>query len=228
MDDWPRQNARTDVPTLTTAARTERHRVRGGDLNGQRERGPGPANSCSPRRPNLSLADTLAPCEFLFAIRALHAGKGRGIPGGLDFDELAVESAGDLAGLIIDRMDGPVWHVVTAFSRSDGVGPNPMAAFGARLPRHAANRRRQRTPASAPGARRGNLCAVTVLLSWQGALMSMVVLIALWLVFLAFLVVARPDTGTLRGLPRMLPDTLRVVGRLARDRSVPRSARLPA
>ena len=56
----------------------------------------------------------------------------------------------------------------------------------------------------------------------------MVVLIALWLVFLAFLVIARPDTGTLRGLPRMLPDTLRVIGRLARDRSIPRSARLPA
>src|SRR5918995_6415438 len=73
-----------------------------------------------------------------------------------------------------------------------------------------------------PAPEKGNLCAVTVLLSWQGALMSMVVLIALWLVFLAFLVVARPDTGTLRGLPRMLPDTLRVVGRLARDRNVPR------
>jgi uncharacterized membrane protein YkvA (DUF1232 family) len=76
--------------------------------------------------------------------------------------------------------------------------------------------------------RSGNLYAVTVLLSWQGALLSLVVLIALWLVFLAFLVVARPDTGTLRGLPRMLPDTLRWVGRLARDRGIPRSARLPA
>jgi hypothetical protein len=87
-------------------------------------------------------ADTRSPCEFLFAVRALHAGKGRRVPGGLDFDEFAVESAGDLAGLIIDRMDRPVWHVVTAFSRSDGVGPNAMAAFGARLPRHVANRRR--------------------------------------------------------------------------------------
>src|SRR5215216_5893831 len=93
-------------------------------------------------------ADTLSLCEFLFAVRALHAGKGRGVPGGLDFDEFAVESAGDLPGLIIDRMDGPVWDVVTGFSRSDGVGANPMAAFGARLPGHGANR----TRATAPGA----------------------------------------------------------------------------
>jgi len=102
--------------------------------------GPSKALISSPSK--LSSADTRSPCEFLFAVRALHAGKGRGVPGGLDFDEFAVESAGDLAGLIIDRMDGPVWHVMTACSRSDGVGRNPMAAFGARLPRHAANRRR--------------------------------------------------------------------------------------
>jgi hypothetical protein len=44
-------------------------------------------------------------------VRALHAGKGRRLPGGLDFDEFAVESARDLAGLIIDPMDDPVWHV---------------------------------------------------------------------------------------------------------------------
>jgi uncharacterized membrane protein YkvA (DUF1232 family) len=49
----------------------------------------------------------------------------------------------------------------------------------------------------------------------------------LWVAFLAFLVIARPDTGTLSGLPRMLPDTIRVVGRLARDRSIPRSSRFP-
>jgi uncharacterized membrane protein YkvA (DUF1232 family) len=59
-------------------------------------------------------------------------------------------------------------------------------------------------------------------------LLSIVVLLGLWLVFLAFLVVARSDTGTLRGLPRMLPDTVRLVARLAKDRSIPRSGRLPS
>jgi uncharacterized membrane protein YkvA (DUF1232 family) len=63
---------------------------------------------------------------------------------------------------------------------------------------------------------------------WSRVLLSIVVLLGLWLVFLAFLVIARPDTGTLRGLPRMLPDTVRLVARLARDRSISRSARLPA
>jgi uncharacterized membrane protein YkvA (DUF1232 family) len=63
---------------------------------------------------------------------------------------------------------------------------------------------------------------------WPRVLLSIGVLLGLWLVFLAFLVIARPDTGTLRGLPRMLPDTVRLVARLARDRSISRSARLPA
>jgi uncharacterized membrane protein YkvA (DUF1232 family) len=63
---------------------------------------------------------------------------------------------------------------------------------------------------------------------WPRVLLSIGVLLGLWLVFLAFLVIARPDTGTLRGLPRMLPDTVRLVARLARDRSIPWSARLPA
>jgi uncharacterized membrane protein YkvA (DUF1232 family) len=63
---------------------------------------------------------------------------------------------------------------------------------------------------------------------WPRVLLSVVVLLGLWLVFLAFLVIARPDTGTLRGLPRMLPDTVRLAARLAKDRSIPRSARLPA
>ena len=64
-------------------------------------------------------------------------------------------------------------------------------------------------------------------LSWQAALVSLAVLVVLWVAFLAFLVIARPDTGTLRGLPRMLPDTVRLVRRLAGDRTIPRSARLP-
>lgn len=60
---------------------------------------------------------------------------------------------------------------------------------------------------------------------WHAALISLAVLVVLWVAFLVFLVVARPDTGTLRDLPRMLPDTIRLVSRLAKDRTIPRSAR---
>jgi uncharacterized membrane protein YkvA (DUF1232 family) len=74
----------------------------------------------------------------------------------------------------------------------------------------------------------GNLYVVIDSVWWPRVLLSIVVLLGLWLVFLAFLVIARPDTGTLRGLPRMLPDTVRLVGRLAKDRTIPRSARIPA
>jgi hypothetical protein len=48
--------------------------------------------------------------------------------------------ASDLAGLIIDRMDGPVGHVVAPCPRLQGVGLNPMTAFGTRFPRHDAYR----------------------------------------------------------------------------------------
>ena len=87
-----------------------------------------------------------SPAHLLFTARALQAGDGRGLPGSLDLDEFAVESARDLAGQIIDRVDRPVGHVVAPCLRLHGVGPNPMAAFGARLPRHAANRTRRRAP----------------------------------------------------------------------------------
>ena len=63
--------------------------------------------------------------------------------------------------------------------------------------------------------------------SWHALLLSLAVLVALWIAFLVFLVITRPDTGALRDLPRMLPDTLRLVGRLAKDQSIARSARLP-
>jgi hypothetical protein len=76
--------------------------------------------------------------------------------------------------------------------------------------------------------RTGNLCVVVDSVWWPRVLLSIVVLLGLWLVFLAFLVVARSDTGTLRGLPRMLPDTVRLVARVAKDRSIPRSGRLPS
>jgi uncharacterized membrane protein YkvA (DUF1232 family) len=57
--------------------------------------------------------------------------------------------------------------------------------------------------------------------------MSLAVLLVLWLGFLAVLAIARPDTVTIRQMPRLLPDTIRLVRRLASDRSIPRSARLP-
>jgi uncharacterized membrane protein YkvA (DUF1232 family) len=68
---------------------------------------------------------------------------------------------------------------------------------------------------------------VSVSNSWHALLLSLAVLVALWIAFLVFLVITRPDTGALRDLPRMLPDTLRLVGRLAKDQSIARSARLP-
>lgn len=68
---------------------------------------------------------------------------------------------------------------------------------------------------------------LTVRVWWRAAIVSLAVLVVLWIGFLAFLVIARPDTGTLRGLPQMLPDTFRLVRRLAKDRSMPRSARWP-
>jgi uncharacterized membrane protein YkvA (DUF1232 family) len=62
---------------------------------------------------------------------------------------------------------------------------------------------------------------------WQATLISFGVLVVVWLAFLAFLAVARPDTGSLGQMPRVLPDTIRLVRRLAGDRSIPRSARYP-
>lgn len=62
---------------------------------------------------------------------------------------------------------------------------------------------------------------------WQATLISLGVLVVLWLVFLAYLSIARPDTGTLKQMPRVLPDTIRLVRRLAADPSIPRSARWP-
>jgi uncharacterized membrane protein YkvA (DUF1232 family) len=52
-------------------------------------------------------------------------------------------------------------------------------------------------------------------------------LIALWVLFLLLLALARPGPGALASAARTLPDILRLVRRLATDRSIPRSARLP-
>jgi uncharacterized membrane protein YkvA (DUF1232 family) len=51
-------------------------------------------------------------------------------------------------------------------------------------------------------------------------------LLVLWLLLLALLWRARPDELTARGALRLLPDVLRLVRRLAGDRSLPRAVRI--
>src|SRR5713101_7984506 len=62
---------------------------------------------------------------------------------------------------------------------------------------------------------------------WKTAAVVVAGLLVIWLLFLIVLVVSRPDQGSLREGARVLPDTLRLIRRLAVDRLVPRSARLP-
>jgi uncharacterized membrane protein YkvA (DUF1232 family) len=60
---------------------------------------------------------------------------------------------------------------------------------------------------------------------WETAAVVVGGLLLAWLVLLVVLLVAAPDSGSLREGARVLPDTLRLVRRLAADRTVPRSAR---
>jgi uncharacterized membrane protein YkvA (DUF1232 family) len=46
-----------------------------------------------------------------------------------------------------------------------------------------------------------------------------------WLAFVAFVFVARPEQTTLRDAMRLLPETLRLVRNIARDRTIPRRTR---
>jgi uncharacterized membrane protein YkvA (DUF1232 family) len=50
-------------------------------------------------------------------------------------------------------------------------------------------------------------------------------LVALWLAFIAFVFIARPEQTSLRDAMRLLPDTLRLVRNIARDRTIPRRTR---
>lgn len=59
------------------------------------------------------------------------------------------------------------------------------------------------------------------------ALTALAATLGLWAVFVTVLFVRRPDKAMLVMAVRLLPDTFRLVGRLARDRTVPRSARVP-
>jgi uncharacterized membrane protein YkvA (DUF1232 family) len=47
-----------------------------------------------------------------------------------------------------------------------------------------------------------------------------------WIAFLGFLILAGRDPASVRAAARLAPDTVRLVRRLATDRSVPRSARV--
>jgi uncharacterized membrane protein YkvA (DUF1232 family) len=62
---------------------------------------------------------------------------------------------------------------------------------------------------------------------WADALVGVVAaLLVLWVVLLAALLVLRPGSGSLREGARLLPDVLRLVRRLAADRSLPRGVRV--
>jgi uncharacterized membrane protein YkvA (DUF1232 family) len=52
-----------------------------------------------------------------------------------------------------------------------------------------------------------------------------IAVVVAWLAFIAFVCVVRPDNTSLADAGRLLPDTLRLVKRLARDPGLPRSRR---
>jgi uncharacterized membrane protein YkvA (DUF1232 family) len=51
------------------------------------------------------------------------------------------------------------------------------------------------------------------------------VLVAVWLAFVLWIWLIRPDDTSLSDAARLLPDTLRLVRRLSSDRTIPRSTR---
>lgn len=52
-------------------------------------------------------------------------------------------------------------------------------------------------------------------------------LVVVWLLFILFVFAVRPDGTSLREAARLLPDTLRLIRRLAGDREIPRAVRWP-
>jgi len=61
---------------------------------------------------------------------------------------------------------------------------------------------------------------------WRVVLGVAIGLASAWLVLVVSLLVARPRTGVLQEALRLLPDTIRLLRRLAVDRSLPRSVRV--
>ena len=58
-------------------------------------------------------------------------------------------------------------------------------------------------------------------------LVAALTIAALWLALIAFLYATRPEQTRLRDSARLVPDTFRLVRRLAADRTIPRTTRLP-
>lgn len=63
-------------------------------------------------------------------------------------------------------------------------------------------------------------------MAWQLLVGFLIALLAVWVALVAFLVIAKPNGSTLNDAVRILPDTLRLVRRLAADRSLPRGVRV--
>lgn len=60
---------------------------------------------------------------------------------------------------------------------------------------------------------------------WQTLIGVIVGLLVCWLILLAALTLARPKGNVLTEAVRLLPDLLRLISRLARDRTLPRGTR---
>ena len=62
---------------------------------------------------------------------------------------------------------------------------------------------------------------------WRALAISLGTLVVLWVAFVAFVSVVRPNGASLGDTARLLPDTLRLVRRLATDHQIPRRVRWP-
>src|SRR5712691_8115566 len=62
---------------------------------------------------------------------------------------------------------------------------------------------------------------------WHGVVGGLIALGVVWLAFVAFLFVARPRGTSVGEALRLLPDVVRLLRRLATDRSLPRRVRWP-
>lgn len=61
---------------------------------------------------------------------------------------------------------------------------------------------------------------------WLSIVIVAATLVAIWIVFALYLLVARPDETTIRETLRLLPDSFRLLRRLTTDRSIPLRTRL--
>ena len=60
---------------------------------------------------------------------------------------------------------------------------------------------------------------------FETLLTVVIVLAVCWLAFVGYVWIARPDTTSIADATRLLPDTVRLVRRLATDRTIPRRTR---